>query len=88
VSVAAVSAAVLPIDRWGRVLMFAAVVPIAIIGNGLRVAATGVLSTWVGAVAVEGLVHEMTGFAAFLAMCLGMFALLWIGRFTQTQTAG
>jgi exosortase len=88
VSVASVGAAILPINRWGRAMMFAAVAPIAIIGNGLRVAATGLLSTWVGELAVEGLVHELTGFAAFLAMCLGMFALLWIGRFTQTQTAG
>ena len=88
VSVAAVGAAVLPINRWGRLAMFAAVLPIAIIGNGLRVAATGVLTTWVGPIAVEGLIHEMTGFVAFAVMCGGIFGLLWIGRFTPTRTAG
>ena len=86
-SVAAVGAALLPISTWGRVLMFVAVLPIAIIGNGLRVAATGVLSTWVGKAAVEGVVHQATGYVAFVAMCAGMFALLWIGRFSPARTA-
>jgi exosortase len=81
-SVAAVGAALLPINRWGRILMFAAVLPIAIIGNGFRVAATGVLGTWFGRAAAEGAVHELTGFAAFVAMCAAVFALLWIGRFS------
>jgi len=60
--------------------MFAAVLPIAIIGNGLRVATTGWLTTWMGAMAVEGFVHQATGYAAFLVMCGGLFSLLWIGR--------
>jgi exosortase len=84
-SVAAVGAAMLPIDRWGRALMFAAVLPIAIIGNGLRVATTGWLTTWIGEMAVEGLVHQATGYAAFLVMCAGLFSLLWIGRFTPNR---
>jgi exosortase len=83
-SVAAVGAALLPIDRWGRMVMFAVVVPIAIIGNGLRVAATGWLSTWMGEMATKGAIHEATGFAAFLVMCALMFLLLWIGRFSAT----
>jgi exosortase len=80
-SVAAVGAALLPLDRWGRTVMFAAVVPIAIIGNGLRVAATGWLATWIGEMAVRGFIHDATGYAAFLVMCGGLFSLLWIGRF-------
>jgi exosortase len=83
-SVAAVGAALLPLDRWGRGLMFAAVLPIAIIGNGLRVAATGWLTRWLGEMAVQGFVHEATGFAAFLVMCAALFSLLWIGRFSAT----
>jgi exosortase len=66
----------------------AAVLPIAIIGNGLRVAITGALTTWIGPIAVEGLLHQMTGYAAFALMCAGMFALLWIGRFSPSRTAG
>jgi exosortase len=86
-SVAAVGAALLPINAWGRLLMFVAVLPIAILGNGFRIAVTGVLSTWVGQAAVEGVVHEATGYVAFAAMCAGMFALLWIGRFSRARTA-
>jgi exosortase len=84
-SVAAVGAALLPIDRWGKGLMFVSVVPIAIIGNGLRVAMTGWLSMWIGQMAAEGLVHEATGFVAFLVMCAGLFALVWIGRLTPNR---
>jgi exosortase len=79
-SVAAVGAALLPLDRFGRMVMFASVVPIAIIGNGLRVAATGWLTTWVGEMAVKGVVHDATGYVAFLVMCAGMFSLLWFSR--------
>jgi len=86
ISVTAVAAALLPINRWGRLAMFASVVPIAIIGNGFRVAATGVLATWFGPIAVEGIIHEMTGVVAFAVMCAGMFGLLWIGRFSPTRT--
>ena len=86
-SVAAIAATVLPINRWGRVLMFVTVVPIAIIGNGLRIAATGVLTTLFGEVAVRGLMHEATGFAAFLVMCFSIFALLRLGRFSTPEVA-
>jgi exosortase len=88
ISVTAVGAALLPINRWGRLAMFASVLPIAIIGNGFRVAATGVLSTWIGPLAVEGAIHEATGYVAFAMMCAGLFGLLWIGRFSPPRTAG
>jgi exosortase len=84
-SVAAVGAVLLPIDRWSKALMFAAVLPIAIIGNGLRVATTGWLTTWIGERAVEGVVHQATGYAAFLVMCAGLFSLLWVGRSTANR---
>lgn len=84
-SVAAVASALLPINAWGRATLFAAVLPVAIIGNGLRVAATGLLTTWMGEAAVRGLVHEATGYAAFLVMCAGIFALLWLGRFSSSR---
>jgi exosortase len=79
-SVAAVAAAVLPLERFGRFVMFASVVPIAIIGNGLRVAGTGWLATWIGDAAVKGVIHDATGYVAFMVMCAGLFGLLWIAR--------
>ena len=50
------------------VALSAAAVPIAIAGNTLRVAVTGVLAHLFGAGAARGLVHDLTGYAAFAAM--------------------
>jgi exosortase len=68
-TVAAVCAAVLSLKPARTLLLIAAAVPIAVIGNGFRVAATGFLVTWFGPGAARGLVHDLTGFAAFLVMC-------------------
>jgi exosortase len=68
-SVAAVCAASFSMSARRAALLLAIAVPVAIVGNGLRVAATGLLSTWFGEVAVRGLFHDLTGYAAFIAMC-------------------
>ena len=86
-SVAAVCATVFPIGRWRSALIVAAVVPIAIVGNGLRVAATGALASRFGRMAVEGLVHELTGFVAFAAMCGAVLALLPLTRSARPAAA-
>jgi exosortase/archaeosortase family protein len=80
VSVAAVAAAIVPLSPRRAVLMMAAAIPIAVVGNGLRVAATGLLTTWIGEVAVRGTLHELTGFVAFVAMCAVTFLLLFLTR--------
>ena len=43
-------------------------IPIAIVGNGARVAATGYMTQWFGEWAARGLVHDLTGYAAFAVM--------------------
>ncbi len=68
-----------------RVLLLAvAAVPVALAGNGLRVAFTAVLASRIGEGAVRGLVHDATGWAAFVVMCAalaGLHALAtWCGR--------
>jgi exosortase len=61
----------------GRVLVLAAAaVPVAVLGNGLRVVATAVLAAWIGERAADGPVHEATGFVAFVVMCGVLVALL------------
>jgi exosortase/archaeosortase family protein len=60
--------------------MMAAAIPIAVVGNGFRVAATGVLTTWIGEAAVRGTLHELTGFFAFVVMCAVSFLLLFVTR--------
>jgi exosortase len=74
VTVAAVAGAVLSLSAARTVLLMAAAIPIAVIGNGFRVAATGFLATWFGEIAVRGVVHDLTGFAAFLVMCGAIIA--------------
>jgi len=69
VSLTAVCAAFFSMSPSRVALLMVAAVPIAIVGNGLRVAATGLLSTWIGEAAARGFVHDLTGYAAFAAMC-------------------
>jgi exosortase/archaeosortase family protein len=75
-SLTAVAAAFLSMSARRGLMLMAAAVPIAIVGNGLRVAATGLLSTAMGEAAARGLVHDLTGYAAFIAMCAVIVALL------------
>jgi exosortase len=69
VSVAAVTAAGLSLSGPRALLLLIAAVPIAVVGNGLRVAASGVLSQWFGEAALKGGLHDATGYVAFLVMC-------------------
>ena len=68
-SVAAVTAAGLSLSGPRAAMLLAAAVPIAVVGNGLRVAGSGVLSQWLGEAALKGALHDATGYVAFLAMC-------------------
>jgi exosortase len=68
VTVSAVCAAGMSLPPGRALLMVATAVPVAVVGNGFRVAATGFLATWFGDIAVHGVVHELTGFVAFLGM--------------------
>jgi len=58
-------------------LLLVATVPIALAGNSLRVAATAVLAMRIGEDATRGLVHDATGFAAFVVMCSVLTVLHW-----------
>jgi exosortase len=49
-------------------ILAAAAVPVALAGNGLRVAFTAVLAGRIGEDAVRGIVHDATGFVTFIVM--------------------
>jgi len=74
VSVAAVTAAGLSLSGPRSLLLVVAAVPIAVVGNGLRVAASGVLSQWFGEAALTGALHDATGYVAFVMMCAALLA--------------
>ena len=80
IAVAAICGAVVPLSAVRTIALMAAALPIAMVGNGLRVAATGLLTTWIGDIAVRGAVHELTGFVAFLAMCAATLAVDVLAR--------
>jgi exosortase len=69
ISIVAVCKAVGAIRTRGALALALATIPVAIAGNGMRVAATGVLAHLFGAGAARGLVHDLTGYVAFAGMC-------------------
>lgn len=85
VSIAAVCAALVPLSGRRTLFLMSAAVPIAILGNGLRVAATGVMTTWIGEAAVRGTLHDVTGYAAFIVMCAAILLLQVVTR-TRSRT--
>ena len=89
ISVAAVCGALVPLGTRRTLVLIAAALPIAIVGNGVRVAATGLLTTWIGEIAVRGTLHELTGYVAFLAMCAAAFIVdaMTRGRMHRWRTA-
>lgn len=51
---------------WRRIVLVAAVIPIAVIANAARVTMTGVLAHQQGVQAAEGFLHSFSGLAVFL----------------------
>jgi exosortase len=80
VAVSAICAAVVPLTFGRGLLLLIAAVPVAIVGNGLRVAATALLTLWIGEAAVKGVIHELTGHLAFLVMCGAIVGLVIVTR--------
>ena len=56
----------LPLPWWGRLLVFLSTVPLSVVGNGVRVWATGVATHLGGAGMASGTVHEMFGLIVFV----------------------
>ena len=65
---------------WQRAAVLASVVPLAMLGNVIRVVATAVLVTRFGVEYAEGGLHESFGVATFL---LGTGALLGVARLVR-----
>jgi exosortase len=84
VSVAAMLGAVLSLTPQRAIFLIVAAAPVAVIGNGVRVAATGLMTTWVGEAAVRGALHDLTGYVAFLMMCAVIVLLLMATRSRTT----
>ena len=62
-------------SKLRAIVLFLAIVPITIIANFVRVMALVLIAYYFGIDAIEGFIHDITGFALF-AVALGMFFLL------------
>lgn len=62
---------------WVRLLIVVSTIPVAIVANGARVAATGMAAEWIGPAAAQGFFHEFSGWIVFI---LAFVMLLTIQR--------
>ena len=80
ISVGAVCTVLMNLSFGRAALMISMAIPIAIIGNGARVAATGYMTQWIGEWTARGPVHEMTGIAFFAIMLCMTIGVLRVTR--------
>jgi exosortase len=80
IAVGAVCAALFGMTRRRGALLMAVGVPIAIAGNGARIAATGYMTQWFGDRAARGLAHDVTGYVAFAVMFGAMVFVIRVTR--------
>jgi len=62
---------------WKRVALFLSSMPIAILLNGLRIGAIGVLVEWFGAGAADGFLHLFEGWLIFLLSLIILVLFMW-----------
>jgi len=83
IALIAVCKAVGRVRARDAILLMFATLPVAIVGNALRVTATGVLAHVVGAWTARGWVHDLAGYVAFIGMCLvlgGLYRIVLMRR--------
>jgi exosortase D (VPLPA-CTERM-specific) len=64
--------------RWRQLVLVLTTIPIAIIANGFRVGMTGILVSFYGNSAAEGLFHDFSGWLVFM-LSFGLLFLLQLG---------
>jgi len=69
-------------NRWKQVVLVLVTIPIAIITNGVRIGATGILAYQYGSKVAEGFFHGFSGWVVFLfaLALLGIFHFLFLRR--------
>ncbi len=58
-----------------RFLLALSTIPVAIVANGTRVAATGIASHYYGAAAAEGVLHTFSGWLVFVVSFILLFGI-------------
>lgn len=75
--------------RWKQVLLALSTIPIAILNNGIRIGATGILARYYGPEAAEGFFHGFSGWLVFMFAFSMLFFIHFILKkiFPQKITA-
>ncbi len=72
--------------RWKQVFLVLSAIPIAIVTNGLRIGATGILAKYYGPKVAEGFFHGFSGWLVFM-FAFGLLLLLSVGlRYIPCRT--
>jgi exosortase len=88
IAVGAVCAALFRMSRTRGALIMALGVPVAVVGNGARIAATGYMTQWFGEGAARGLPHDVTGYVAFALMFGAMVTVIRMTRPSRHAPSG
>ena len=65
---------------FAKTFVYACVLPLAVLGNVVRVFMLCLVATWVGAENIGGLIHDATGFAIYAITLAGLFTLVRAGE--------
>jgi exosortase/archaeosortase family protein len=76
-----------PGNWWRKVVLILSAIPIAMLGNILRVSGTGILAHFFGDRVARGFLHEFSGLAVFL-FGLGMLFMVYRVLRAVTRDAG
>jgi len=63
---------------WKKLVVVCSAVPISLITNSLRIASVGILYRLIGAQAVEGVVHDFSGWLIFMFSLILLFLEMWL----------
>ncbi len=70
-----------PLGRLSKLIVFLSAVPIAVVGNIVRLIATGVLAKYFGAMVAEGFIHDFSGWLLFFfGLVFLVFLQDWLSR--------
>lgn len=67
----------LKMEMFKKLILIAAVIPLALLGNFIRVVSLSLVTYYFGKAAAEGPYHNISGMVVFLVLIMGM---MWLGK--------
>jgi exosortase len=73
---------------WKRLVLAGLMIPLAVVSNGLRLTATGILTYFYGPGMAAGNFHALMGSLVFIIAVVGMLGVHWVLGFFGRQQEG